>query len=86
MKFECGSFSVVSGTDDLAINLIMGGILGLAFLYSCWWAYWDGKVRGRNPWLTILFIILAGWPFSIWFWKWLRPERKITDSVFVDRN
>jgi len=44
------------------------------------WAFRDPKIRGRNPWLCILFNIVAGWPFSVLWWRWLRPRKDNPES------
>ena len=47
-----------------------------SFSWSLIWVYRDASKRNRNPIFAIIFLLVAGWPFSLLFWNWLRPEIK----------
>ena len=44
------------------------------------WLYQDARKRNKNEIVTILFIVLAGWPLSLVWWFWLRPPLKNTSN------
>src|SRR5260221_8655665 len=46
------------------------------FAASMVWVYIDALKRGKNPVVTMLFILLTGWPASFIWWFWLRPALK----------
>ena len=73
MKVELLGASIETGSTNTLANLCVFGVLLFFAVLTAWWAYKDGKARGRNPWLVVLFVLMAGWPISIWWWQWLRP-------------
>src|SRR5437867_6618020 len=65
---------------DTASGLFLYAIIVALFSWSLAWAFRDAKIRGRTPWLCILFIVVAGWPFSVLWWRWLRPRKDNHES------
>jgi hypothetical protein len=65
---------------DTASGIFLYAIIVALFSWSLAWAFRDAKIRGRNPWLCILFISVAGWPFSVLWWRWLRPRKDNPES------
>ena len=55
-------------------NTVQIALLILA-LYSFIWITEDAQKRGKSGCLAFLFILAAGWPFSLLWWVWLRPPR-----------
>jgi hypothetical protein len=56
------------------------GIFGASMV----WVYRDAINRGKNPIVTMLFILLTGWPGSFIWWLWLRPALK--DQSFESQD
>ena len=52
--------------------LILLAVAG--FIASVIWVSRDARKRGKSGLLGGLFAILAGWPVSLIFWLWLRPQ------------
>ena len=48
-------------------------IFSAAFIANAIWIFRDAKRRGKNPWISIIFLS-CGWPFSNAWWLWLRPQ------------
>jgi hypothetical protein len=42
---------------------------------STFWAYRDGKSRGKSGILIALFVLLLAWPVSLLLWLTFRPNR-----------
>jgi len=49
-------------------------ILLALVIKSCVWVARDADRRGKKPSIAVLFVLLAWWPFSLLWWKWLRPQ------------
>lgn len=46
----------------------------LAFgLWSLRWIHRDAERRGKSGVGAFFFAVLAGWPLSLLWWRWLRP-------------
>ena len=68
----------ISGSPFLVIPALI--ILVILFALSVAWATNDASKRGKNIFLAVLFIILTGWPISLFWWLWLRPPIKKEQS------
>ena len=55
---------------------IMIIVISLIFLFSIFWVSKDAYRRGKSPILAFIFATFITWPFSIFWWLWLRPEIK----------
>jgi hypothetical protein len=51
-------------------TLIAIVVLSIASLV---WVWKDARKRNKSGFITLLFILLAGWPASFIWWFWLRP-------------
>jgi len=49
-------------------------LIVMVFIYSIYWIRKDAQLRGKNPTVAMFFGILACWPISLLWWKWLRPD------------
>jgi hypothetical protein len=58
------------------VVLVLGSYVSLFFV-SMVWLYGDARSRDKNTLITMLLILLFGWPASFVFWFWLRPPRKL---------
>ena len=54
----------LTGPPILLLALVAG---------SAWWAARDATRRGKSAPLAFVFVLFAGWPLSLLFWRWLRP-------------
>ncbi len=70
-------------TSEMSFDFARPSIKGPPFLFlillvllikSCIWVARDAKRLGKKPALAVLFVLLAWWPFSILWWRWLRPQ------------
>jgi len=50
-------------------------LLFVLVIVSSIWVSRDAQRRGRSPFLAVVFILLAWWPFSLLWWRWLRPPQ-----------
>jgi len=57
----------------------------IAFIFcsigSLVWVYQDARKRDKSGFITLLFILLTGWPASFIWWFWLRPPLKSQDVI-----
>ncbi len=58
----------VQAGDKLAV------LLGLLFVASIAWAFWDARSRGKSGCLVALLVALLAWPISLIVWLVFRPE------------
>jgi len=49
-------------------------IISITWLITSIWIVRDSLSRGKNPFAIFLFHTIAGWPLSIIWWCYLRPE------------
>jgi hypothetical protein len=70
-------------TSEMSFDFSSQPIKGPPFLFllllilimtSCIWVARDASKRGKTSWVAVCFVLLAGWPFSLLWWRWLRPE------------
>ncbi len=61
----------VEGPMIFVVPLAAAMIYGAAA--SIVWLHKDAVQRDKNGCLTVLFILLTGWPVSFLWWFWLRP-------------
>jgi hypothetical protein len=54
-------------------------VLSFAWILSSIWIVRDSLARGKNPLATLVFLTTAGWPLSILWWIYLRPNVKKQD-------
>ena len=56
--------------------LVVPVIVALIYLSitSLIWVYQDAELREKKGWHAVLFALLTGWPLSLVWWCWLRPE------------
>ena len=59
-------------------------ILFCGFIWSLVWVYRDASKRNKNPSIAIVFLLVAGWPISLLFWHWLRPEIQLHSTDIKD--
>lgn len=45
----------------------------ILFILSIRWAACDATRRGKSGFVAGVFVLIAGWPVSLLFWRWLRP-------------
>lgn len=65
----------VAGPPILIIGIVV------LFIFSAIWVSKDALKRGKNPFLTLIFVTFLAWPFSLFWWFWLRPELTIEKEV-----
>ena len=51
------------------------------YVASLIWVWQDARQRGKSSLVTVVFILLTGWPASFIWWFWLRPPLKIEDAI-----
>ena len=88
------SFNSPNGFDFLRRDISFHGpgitviplviILLGCFIWSLIWVYSDACKRNKNPLFAVVFILVAGWPYSLWCWHWLRPEIKLQSTNIKD--
>ncbi len=49
----------------------------ITYIASVVWVWQDARQRGKSGMVTVLFILLTGWPASFIWWFWLRPPAKL---------
>jgi hypothetical protein len=76
INFKIGSPIEINGPPILIIGI------ALVFLLSIFWVSRDAHRRGKNPFLAFLFATFITWPFSIFWWLWLRPDIPIAKKRF----
>ncbi|MDD5262247.1 MAG: hypothetical protein PHD76_10425 [Methylacidiphilales bacterium] len=64
----------VEGPAILVVPAFIAFIGGIIFSFV--WVCRDAKKRNKSIFVTLLFILLAGWPASFIWWLWLRPTLK----------
>jgi hypothetical protein len=69
-----GAFIFVAPVTIGLIELSIGSLV---------WVWLDATRRGKSGWITLLFILLTGWPASFLWWFWLRPKETVrTDHPY----
>ena len=66
-----GDTLYVHGTVIFVLPILLAS--ATIFVGSLTWLYLDAERRGKSRLITILFVLLTGWPFSFIWWLWLRP-------------
>lgn len=61
----------ISGHPLVVLPVTIAVVIG--FFVSIAWMYGDAQARGKSGCLALLFCVM-GWPISILWWLWLRPE------------
>jgi len=47
--------------------------IAITYVTSLIWVWQDARQRGKSGFVTLLFILITGWPASFIWWFWLRP-------------
>lgn len=48
---------------------------------SAVWVARDATRRGKSSFAAVVFILVAWWPVSILFWRWLRPPALLPPTL-----
>jgi hypothetical protein len=51
--------------------------IAIVYVTSLVWVWQDARQRGKSSLVTVLFILLTGWPASFIWWFWLRPPSTV---------
>jgi len=51
-------------------------MVSILWVISSIWIMKDSKSRNKNPIVLFCFHTIAGWPLSVFWWIYLRPEIK----------
>ena len=55
--------------------LLFGCLLvGVLYVGSLVWVFRDARRRGHQPWMAVMFVMVAAWPLSLSVWILLRSE------------
>jgi hypothetical protein len=52
-------------------------LLTIVWWFSCEWVSFDAARRGKSARVGFWFAMLAGWPLSLLWWRWLRPPQVV---------
>ena len=53
----------------------------MLWIYSAVWVVRDAAQRGKSRVLAVVFVLGLYWPFSILFWRWLRPPVSVPPAL-----
>lgn len=74
-----GSSFYIAGPTFIVAPVL--GFLVSAFIVSLAWVYQDAAKRRKNSFVALVFILLTGWPLSLFWWFWLRPNPSALKSL-----
>ena len=66
-------------TGVVALTLLVGLLIS-----TLRWVYTDAEARGKDGGLVALWVLLIGWPFSLFAWMTFRPELQPARRAALD--